>query len=116
MRRVSYYLWGAWLLAGIILKILGLVSWWAATSAIWLPLGGTIAFGAIVFLTADITAYIKKKKDSKIPDECGNCLFGRTTDLVNATKKEGEEKAPCLGEKLANAKRGQICQYYQRAE
>ena len=114
MRRLSYILWGVWLIGGIILKILGLVSWWAATSALWLPLGGALSFGFVIFLTADIGAYLKRKQEEKIPNECGNCLFGRSADLINATKKEGEEKTHCIGEEMANAKRGTICPYYQR--
>lgn len=114
MRRLSYILWGVWLLGGIILKILGLVSWWVATSAIWIPLGGAIAFGAIIFLTADIGNYLKRKREEKIPNECGNCLFGKTADLINASRGEGEEKAQCIGEKVGGATRGVVCPYYQR--
>ena len=116
MRRLSYVLWGVWLLAGIVLKILGLISWWAATSALWIPLGGVISFGAIIFLTADIGNYLKRKREEKIPNECGNCLFGKTTDLINASRKEGEEKALCIGEKLCGATRGVVCQYYTRQQ
>lgn len=116
MRRLSYILWGLWFIGGIVLKILGLVSWWVATSAVWIPLGGAISFGAIIFITADIGTYLKRKKEEKIPNECGNCLFGRTADIINAGRGEGEERVQCIGEKLGGATRGVVCSYYQRQQ
>lgn len=116
MRRLSYVLWAGWLVAGIVLKILGLVSWWVAASALWIPLGGAVSFAAIIFITADLSAAAKRKRRAKIPKECATCMFGRTTDLLNKFKKEGEPDAQCIGEKLANATRGVVCKYYQRQE
>ena len=116
MRKFGYICWGIWFLAGIVLKILGLCSWWFATSAIWFPLALAVSAMSIIFITADIVAYIKKRREARIPDECANCLFGKTTDLINKTRKEGEEKALCIGEKILHAKRGEVCAYYQREQ
>ena len=114
MRKACYIIWACWLVAGIVLKILGLVSWWVATSSIWIPASVVLSGALFIFVTADIGSRIKRKRDEQLPKECGNCLFGVTCDHVNATKGEGEEKAKCIGEKLANATRGQICDYYER--
>lgn len=114
MRNISYIIWGAWLLAGIVLKILGLCSWWFATSAVWLPAAVGVSAMVVIFATADFAAIAKKTQEARVPEECANCLFGRTADLINATRKEGEERALCIGEKLANATRGVVCEYYQR--
>lgn len=114
MRKLCYAGWGAWLFAGIVLKILGLVSWWVATSAVWFPLALSVSAMAVVFITADVSAHIKKTKEARTPQECANCLFGRTADLINATRGEGEEKVQCIGEKIGHATRGKICEYYQR--
>lgn len=114
MRKFGYIGWGLWLLAGIVLKILGLCSWWFATSAIWFPAALAVSAMGIVFITADIVAAFKKRQEARIPDECANCLFGRTADLINQTRGDDAERVQCIGEKIGNAKRGVVCEYYQR--
>lgn len=114
MRKFCYIGWCVWLIAGIVLKILGLVSWWVAASAVWFPVALAVSAMAVVFITADITALIKKRREERVPDECANCVFGRTADLINATRGDDEEKVQCIGEKISNAKRGVVCEYYQR--
>ena len=115
MRKVTDIIWGLWLVAGIALKILGLVGWGVALSAIWLPIGVVTALGFVIFITADIGDRMKKREDEKIPDTCGTCLFGKTCDLINSTKKEGEEKEKCMGERIGGATRGTLCPYYERS-
>lgn len=116
MRNAIYITWGVWLIAGIVLKILGLIGWWAATSAIWFP-GGVVLCGmGFIFVTADIGARLKRKREEAIPQECANCLFGRTCDTINATRGENEEKVKCIGEKIGGATRGIVCDYYERAK
>lgn len=115
MRKAIYIIFAAWLVAGIVLKILGLVSWWVATSAIWFPLGCLITASAFFVAVADIGGAIKRKREASIPKECANCLFGKVCDQINDGKREGEEKAKCLGESVGGATRGKVCEYYQRA-
>ena len=116
MRKAIYIVWAVWLIAGVVLKILGLISWWAATSSVWFPIGVVVCLLLFIFITSDIGASIKRKRAESEPKECGNCLFGVTCDHLNSTKGEGEEKVKCIGEKLANAKRGEICDYYERVQ
>ena len=115
MQKTTYILWLLWLIAGIALKILGLVSWWAATSALWLPAAVVLSGALFIFGTADIGARLKMLQAKKIPPECGNCIFGRTCDIINSTKKEGEELEKCIGEKLGEGKRGEVCKYHEFA-
>jgi uncharacterized membrane protein YhiD involved in acid resistance len=115
MQKTTYIVWLLWLIAGIVLKILGLVSWWAAASALWLPAGVGISGALIVYGIAYIGARLKIRAEKKIPRECGNCLFGQTSDAINKSRGEGEELEKCIGEKLDNIKRGKVCRFYERA-
>lgn len=115
MQKTTYIVWLLWLLAGIALKILGLVSWWAATSAVWLPVGVGISGALIVYGIASIGARLKIRAEKKIPRECGNCLFGQACDAINKSKAEGEEPEKCIGEQLDKIKRGEVCRFYERA-
>lgn len=116
MQKVSYVVWGLWLIVGIVLKIFGLVSWWVALSAIWFVAATIVASSFFIFITADIGKILKEKEERKIANTCKNCLFGQSIDILNDAKKEGEPKEKCIGEKLAGAERGKICQYYQRVK
>lgn len=116
MRKFTYIIWGVWLIGGIVLKITDLVNWWVGLSAIWFVVATIIASTFFVFVTADIGKILKEKEERKIANTCKNCLFGQSVDILNDAKKEGEAKEHCIGEKLAGAERGKICQYYQRVK
>lgn len=116
MRNSVYFIWLGWLALGIILKIVGLIGWGLALSALWLPIVFLFVIGILIFAIADIGERIKKNKEDNTPDECGNCLFGHTCDLINKTRKEGEEKEKCMGERIGGATRGVVCGYYKRVE
>lgn len=114
MRRITYVVWALWLIVGIGLKIIAGVSWWLALSALWFPLAVYLSVTGAMVVIADIGA----RKETKIhePETCANCLFGQTCDIINSVKQEGEEQAHCIGERIGNAERGKVCEYYQRAQ
>lgn len=115
MRKVIYIIWALLLVVGITLKILGIIGWGLALSPLWFPLVSFLSTIIVVVLGASLAESIKKRKEAKIPDTCGNCLFGKTCDLINASKKEGEEKEKCMGERIGGATRGVVCPYYERS-
>lgn len=115
MRKGIYIAWGAWALIGIALKIMGLIPWLWATSALWFPLLVVLSFLGVLLLVGDIGARLKRRAEEKIPDSCENCLFGSTCDLLNTMKEEGEEKQKCIGEKHGY-ERGELCEYYIRSK
>ena len=114
MRRITYVVWALWLIVGIGLKIIVGVSWWLALSALWFPLAVYLSVTGAMVVIADIGA----RKETKIhePETCANCLFGQTCDIINSVKQEGEEPTRCIGERIGNAERGKVCEYYQRAQ
>ena len=115
MQKTTYIVWLLWLIAGIALKILGLVSWWAATSALWFPAAVILSGALFIFGVAGIGARLKIMAERKTPKECGNCLFARTCDIINSTRSEGQELEKCIGEKLGEGKRGEVCKYHEFA-
>lgn len=115
MRRITYVVWALWLIVGIGLKIIAGVSWWLALSALWFPLAVYLSVTGAMVVVADIGERTRKKTKIHEPETCGNCLFGQTCDIINSVKQEGEERTRCIGERIGNAERGKVCEYYQRA-
>lgn len=114
MRKMFYLTWLAWAIACVVLKIMGLISWLTALSPLWMPIAVSLCAGVILIGIADVNRWMTKREDAKLPDSCENCLFKKTCDLVNATKKEGEEKEKCMGEKFGAAIVDGKCEYYSR--
>lgn len=111
MQKLTYVIWAAWLVAGVVLKIMGLVDWWAATSALWFPLGAFFSISAVTMLIAEVGQRLKERRESKIPPSCENCLFGRVSAQVGRLNPDGDVR--CVGEKHGH-KRGEICEYYSK--
>ena len=112
MRKLIYAGWAAWLVAGVVLKILGLCSWWWALSAVWFPLMGVISIGFVFMLTSDVGAWMKKREEAKILPSCENCLFRKAVDMINKDRPEGQ-KTTCIGERMGNPP-GKVCDYWQK--
>lgn len=107
MKKICYALYGLWIVSAIVLKILGLVSWWVATSWLWFPLAMVLTFLVGVNLAVGIGNRLKRKEEEKIPDSCEVCLFGKT--------KEYAENGHCLGETLdPEHPYGTLCKCYKR--
>lgn len=107
MKKICYALYGLWIVSAIVLKILGLVSWWVATSWLWMPLAMVLTFLVGVNLAVGIGNRLKRKEEEKIPDSCEVCLFGKT--------KEYAENGHCLGETLdPEHPYGTLCKCYKR--
>lgn len=107
MKKICYALYGLWIVSAIVLKILGLVSWWVATSWLWFPLAMVLTFLVGVNLAVGIGNRLKRKEEEKIPDSCEVCLFGKT--------KEYAENGHCLGETLdPDHPYGTLCKCYKR--
>lgn len=114
MKNLFYFTWLAWLLVSVVLKIMGLCSWVIALAPIWMPIAVGISIGVTLMAVTDLNAWMKKRKDVNMPDSCENCLFRKTCDLINGTKKEGEEKEVCMGERFGAAIVDGKCEYYSR--
>lgn len=107
MKQICYILYVLWMLSAVVLKILGLVSWWVATSWLWMPLAMVLTFLVGVNLAVGIGNRLKRKEEAKIPDSCEVCLFGKT--------KEYAEGGKCLGETLnEECHYGTLCSCYKR--
>lgn len=107
MKKICYALYGLWIVSAIVLKIIGLVSWWVATSWLWFPLAMVLTFLVEVNLAVGIGNRLKRKEEAKIPDSCEVCLFGKT--------KEYAENGHCLGETLdPEHPYGTLCKCYKR--
>ena len=108
-KTLIYIAYALWVIGGVTLKILGLIGWGAALSWLWLPFGSLLC--ALVFINGavDIGKNLKKKEQSKIPDDCEHCLFGVTSKY----DKDGK----CLGETLdETVKKGEkICPYFKKS-
>lgn len=115
MRRGIYFAWGAWLIAGVVLGVLGVIPWGWATSALWFPLLSAFSILGGLLLVGDLGARAKRRVEAKIPDSCANCLFGSSCDLINQMRGDSEEKAICIGEKHGYT-RGEPCEYYIRSK
>jgi hypothetical protein len=107
MRNIVYIGWAVWAIACAALKIAGAIGWWCATSCVWFPLGVLLCAGLLVYLIADISYAAKRKAESKIPDSCANCLFGKT--------RKFSEDEKCLGVRMVEGHEyGSLCSYYRR--
>lgn len=107
MKVIGYILYASWMVSTIVLGVLGLVSWWVATSWLWFPLALVLVLFVGVMLVTDIGTRIKRKADSKIPDSCEACLFGQTAQY--------SENGKCLGCTMdENHKFGELCNCYKR--
>jgi len=106
MKKICYALYGLWIVSAIVLKILGL-SWWVATSWLWMPLAMVLTFLVGVNLAVGIGNRLKRKEEDAIPDSCQTCLFGHT--------KEYAENGKCLGCTMdENHEFGTLCAAYKR--
>lgn len=112
MRKITYVVWALWLAVGIGLKIIVGVSWWLALSALWFPLAVYLSVTGVMVVIADLGE--RKKVKIHTQPSCANCLFGQTCDILQAIKPD--EKAQCIGERIGNAERGKVCEYYQSPE
>lgn len=110
MKKIFYCLYVLWAILSIS-SLFWCGNLWLATSFVWLPCAMCVCMGVLAFLIGDIIAIREARKKGKNPPSCSNCIFGKATDLVNSTKKEGEPEV-CLGEKHEGIKRGSVCQYY----
>lgn len=81
-----------------------------ATAFIWIPIALVVSASFLITLIGDIGERIKRRRRENAPRDCTTCLFGQTADLVNKTKKEGEE-VPCVGESMGY-KRGVTCPHW----
>lgn len=107
MKIWSYVLYGLWVITAIVLKIIGLVSWWVATSWIWFPFAMILCFFAGINISVIIGKRIKEKENAKIPDSCEVCLFGQSMKYA--------ENGKCLGVTLdENHEFGKLCPQYKR--
>lgn len=107
MKIICYTMYALWAVAAIVLKILGLVSWWVATSFVWLPLGIVLSVLTFINFSVFVGRKLKESEDAKIPDSCQTCLFGVT--------KEYAENGKCLGETLNEGHEyGKLCSCYKR--
>lgn len=107
MKKICYALYGLWIVSAIVLKILGLVSWWVATSWLLFPVAMVLTFLVGVNLAVGIGNRLKRKEEDAIPDSCQTCLFGHT--------KEYAENGKCLGETLdPEHPYGTLCKFYKR--
>ena len=113
MKKTVYACWILWVIACIILKIMG-ASWTIALSCVWFPLLFTVSMGAIIFAVSDIGSWLKKRQELKIPATCENCLFKKACDIVNNHKQDGEEKEVCMGEKFGAPIVDGKCAYYTK--
>lgn len=116
MRKATYIAWVIWLTSGILLATFGVIDWASALMAIWFPIACALSIGMLIFITADIGNIMKERNEARTPNTCGNCLFGKTCDLINSTKPSNEEPEKCIGEKLGGATRGEVCSYYERVK
>lgn len=107
MKKICYALYGLWIVSAIVLKILGLVSWWVATSWLWMPLAMVLTFLVGVNLAVGIGNRLKRKEEDAIPDSCDVCLFGQTKEYADNNK--------CLGCTMdENHEFGTLCPAYKR--
>lgn len=105
MEKISYIAYAVWAIACIVLKIVGLVGWWVATSFLWFPLGAIVCVSCFLFLSIKLGSYFKAKEKTKIPPSCENCIW-------NIGKKINEDKK-CFGER-EGFEYGKPCQHYTR--
>ena len=107
MKKIVYCIYGVWAIACIVLKIMGIISWWVALSPVWLPLALALVLLGGIFLFGDVAERLKIHAERKEPDSCANCLFGLTAKY--------SEDGKCLGEALnSDVVRGKVCKTYQR--
>lgn len=107
MKKVSYIIFALWVVVAIALKIVGVVSWWVATSWIWLPLAIAFTIVLAISVSVEIGNKLKKKEERKIPDSCDTCLFGQAMQY--------SESGKCLGETMDEEhKFGELCGCYKR--
>lgn len=107
MKLIGYALYGMWIVSSIVLKILGLVSWFVAFSWLWFPLALVLTIFVGINVAAFIGTKLKMREDSKIPDSCEACLFGQTAKYA--------ENGKCLGCTMdENHKYGELCSAYKR--
>lgn len=107
MKIIAYTLYALWALTSIVLKILGLVSWWVATSFLWIPLSIILTIIVGINVSVWIGSKLKAREESKIPDGCEACLFGQTRIYADEQK--------CLGEVMDEKNTyGTLCPYYKR--
>lgn len=107
MKNTFFISYALWVVGAITLKIVGWVSWWVATSWLWLPLAIIITLGTFIFGAAKIGDRLKARQEAKIPNTCANCLFSET--------RKFDADGKCLGEKLSEGHTyGTICGHYRR--
>ena len=114
MKKAFYWCWLAWAIACVVAKCFGWCGWAFMLSPIWIPLCVVVCFAFMLIVISDFGSWMKRKSDDKLPDSCENCLFKKSCDLINSTKKEGEELEKCMGEKFGAAVVDGKCEYYTR--
>lgn len=116
MNKVVYLFYAIWVIACIVLKILGLVDWWVATSCLWMPAGVMVVVATAIFAIADIGTALKAREERKIPNTCENCVFQHAADSINMFRKEGEEKTLCIGRQLKMPIVDGKCEHFSKAQ
>lgn len=107
MKKICYALYALWMVSAIVLKIFGLVSWWVATSWLWIPLAMILVFIVGINFAVILGKRMQEKEESKIPDSCATCLYGQAAKYADGGK--------CLGEALdEKCKQGTLCSNYKR--
>lgn len=88
-------------------------NWWVATSFLWIPLSVVVSVAFYSVVGSMVISKREARAEANEEPSCKNCLFGVSADLINATRKEGEQEQ-CLGEKVYGAKKGILCSHYMR--
>lgn len=101
VKRTIYIVYSVIVVALVVLCVLGIVPLWAAALPILLPIVWALLTTLVMFITADIGEYLKRK-NAPTPS-CGNCAFG--------AMKVFDEKNECMGEKSGH-KYGKLCPFY----